>query len=196
MAINAFLSSKITKTLGFLLLIIAALIVSLYFYHYFFKRSLKPNQHIPDSIISDMQLIKTDLTGTMSYKFLSKIAYHYKEQDRTDFTAPLGYYYSKNQPYWKLTADQGYALQGDEIVHLLGNVYIHQDAGKNNHAVTLTTSKATLYPRQKIAENKVFVKVTEPGMLITAVGFHANMKQGKVVLLSKAKGHFIPQPKT
>ena len=85
----------------------------------------------------------------MSYKFLSQKAFHYQEQNRTDFIKPIGYYYPKDQPRWKLTADTGHAINGDQIVHLVGNVRIHQNAGKDNHGITLTTSKATLLPKEK-----------------------------------------------
>jgi|GEM_PF-1305668 len=195
MTTNHFITSNTSKTLLLLFLVIIALVIAVFFYRHFFTPPTAPKRLIADAIITDMDLVKTDQTGAMTYKFLSKEAYHYEEQNRTDFTAPIGYYYTKDQPYWKLTADHGQALQGDEIIHLLGNVYVHQDAGKNNHEVTLTTSKATLYPAQKIAKNNVFVKVTEPGIVVTSIGFHANMKLGKITLLSKVKGNFTPQPK-
>ena len=151
---------------------------------------------IPDAIISGMNLISTDLQGKISYKFLSEKAFHYQAQHRTNFIKPIGYYYSDDQPYWKLTANTGHAINGEQIIHLIGNVRMHQDAGKNNHEMTLTTSQATLFPKEKIAKNNVFVKVTEPGVLITAIGFRANMRLGKVTLLSQATGHFIQQTKS
>ncbi len=190
------LDTKLIKALIFIVLIIIALIISLSFYHYFFKTKAPLSKTVPDAIISGMNLIKTDIQGKMSYRFLSEKAFHYQENNRTNFIKPIGYYYPKNQPYWKVTADKGNALNGDQIVHLLGNVRIHQNAGKNNHEITLTTTKATLLPKEKIAKNNVFVKVTEPGTLITAVGFRANMALGKVTLLSQVKGHFIQQAKS
>ena len=196
MEINTRLNAKLIKALIFIILIIIALLVSIEFYHYFFRPIMQPNKTIPDSIINGMNLIKTDIQGKMNYKFLSQKAFHYQEKNRTDFIKPTSYYYPQNQARWKLTADIGHALNGDKIVHLIGNVRIHQNAGKNNHEITLTTSKATLFPKEKIAKNNVFVKVIEPGILITAVGFHANMALGKVTLLSQAKGHFIPQTKS
>lgn len=196
MEINTQLNAKRIKTFIFIILIIIALLISIGFYRYFFKPITQPNKTIPDSIISGMNLIKTDIQGKMNYKFLSEKAFHYQEENRTDFIKPISYYYPQNQPHWKLTANLGHALNGDKIVHLVGNVRIHQNAGKNNHEITLTTSKATLLPKEKIAKNNVFVKVTEPGILITAVGFRANMALGKVTLLSQTKGHFIPQTKS
>lgn len=190
------INTKFIKVLMLIVLIIIAAIISISFYRYFFTPTVQPSKTIPDAIVSGMNLIRTDKQGKMSYRFLSQETFHYQAKNHTDFVKPIGYYYPKNQPYWKLTADMGHALNGDEIVHLVGNVRIHQDAGQNNHEITLTTRKATLLPKEKIAKNNVFVKVTEPGMLITAVGFRANMVLGKVTLLSQVKGHFIQQAKS
>ena len=189
------INTKTGKTLSLSILVIIALIGTLLLYHHFFTRRKSTTQLIPDAIITGIELTKIDKAGKKNYKFLSQKAYYYQQQNRTDFTAPIGYYYAKNQPYWKLTADRGQALRGDQVIHLNGNVHLHQAAGKNNHEITLTTSKATIYPAKKIAENKAFVKVTEPGVVVTSVGFHANMKLGKVTLLSKVQGNFIPQNK-
>ncbi len=168
---------------------------SVYCYDYFFSQKPRSKKPAPNSLITDMHVIKTDQNGTMIYRLLSRKAYHYVTENRSELTAPIGYYYVKQQPYWTATAEHGQTLNGDEIVHLFGHVYMHQDAGKNNHEITLRTSKAMLYPQKQIAENRVFVKVEQPGMGVTSVGFHANMRKGNIILLSKVQGYFVAENK-
>lgn len=195
MVSNLILHSRVIKTVAWMGVIALTLFIATHFYRYFFGSKQRSTQQLPDSIITNIDLIKTNQSGRMVYRFLSSKANHYMTQNRTEFTTPKGYYYVTQQPYWQSIADHGQTLNGNETVYLFGHVYIHQDAGKNNHQVTLTTNKATLYPQKQIAENKVFVKVEQPNMVATSIGFHADLQQGKIILLSKARGYFVAKSK-
>ena len=102
----------------------------------------------------------------------------------------MGYYYSEQHQPWKVTADTGRAINGTQQVHLFGHVNLHQPAGANNKETTLTTSKLTIYPQKNMAENSVLTHAKQPGITVSSIGFRANFKQGKVILLSQAQGNY------
>ena len=195
MTSSVILHPRVIKTIAWMGVVALTMFIATYFYHYFFSTKQQPTQQLSDNIITNIDLIKTNQSGRMIYHFFSSKAKHYMAQNRTEFTKPKGYYYVEQQPYWQSRADHGKTVNGHETVHLFGHVYIHQDEGKNNHAVTLTTSKATLYPKKQIAENKVFVEVKQPDMIATSIGFYADLQQGKIILLSKARGYFLAKNK-
>jgi lipopolysaccharide export system protein LptC len=192
MATNMLSISKLNKQLIYLAVAIAAGIVLFYFYRSFSgDAQATQSPTIPDLIATDGHLIQFNKKGTMAYQFFSQKSEHYKQQNRTDFTKPIGYYYSEKHQPWKVTADKGRALHGTEEIHLSGNVHLQQRAGVNNKETTLTTTQVTIYPQKDMAENDVLTHAKQPGIAVSSIGFRANFKEGKVVLLSQAQGNYI-----
>lgn len=191
METNYFSNRSLFKTLSLSAAIFLLLTSAFLFYqHFYHPKSKLLTTHVPSIIISGMALTQMNKAGNMDYQFFSPLVYHYSSQNRSNAQYPIGYFYKAGQPRWKLVADSAYSLDDNKIVHLLDNVRAHQDAGKNNKAITLTTSQMTLYPQQKIAFNDVFVKAVQPGLTVTAVGLHADMNKGEIKLLSKTKANY------
>ena len=192
MTTSIFTTLGITKILCYIAVICVLLVASFLFYrHFYMPPEIQAKQTIPSTIISNAQLIETNDQGVMYYKFLSENSYHYKDDNRTVFFNITAYYYKPNEPYWKITADKGIALDGNNIVHLTGNIHVHQDAGINNSEATLTTQKMTLFPKKKIAQNKTLVTVSQPGLTVTSNGFNADFNTNQITLLSQAQGTLI-----
>lgn len=191
METNFFTNRNIFKTLSLTAAIVLLMVIAFLFYQHFYhpKKKLLTTT-VPSSIISGMELTQMDKTGKRDYQFFSPLVYHFGSQNRSNAKYPIGYFYKPGQPRWKLTAESAYSLDNNKVVHLIDNVRAHQNAGKHNQAITLTTRKMTLYPQQKIAFNNVFVKAVEPSLTVTAVGFHADMNQGVIKLLSKTKATY------
>lgn len=191
MEINYFSNRVLFRTLSLVAAICVLLTSAFLFYqHFYHPRQKLLTNHVPSAIISGMELSQMNKTGHLDYQFFSPSVYHFSSQNRSNAAHPIGYFYKPGQPRWKLVADAAYSLDNNKVVHLLKNVRAHQNAGKNNHALTLTTHQMTLYPQQKIAFNNVFVKAVEPGLTVTAVGFHADMNKGEIKLLSKTKANY------
>lgn len=193
MSTNILTFTKISQTLLGLAVVAAGMTVLFYFYQHFYVQPPVISQtEIPDLIITEPLVIKTDDSGRKIIHFSSSILWHYQKDNRATFTDPVGYYYPQNSPAWQITADKGDALNGDSIVHLNGNVRLHQDAGQRNHETTLTTSTMTIYPQLSTAETSDSIKIEQPGLTVTSVGFFANFKENKLKLLSKTKGFYNP----
>jgi lipopolysaccharide export system protein LptC len=191
MEINYFSNRALFKTLSLVAAIFVLMTSAFLFYQHFNHPKQKfLTNNVPNSIVSGMALTQMSKTGQLDYQFFSPLVYHFTPQNRSNATHPVAYFYKPGQPRWKLTANAAYALDNNKIVHLIDNVRAHQNAGKKNKSLTLTTDRMTLYPQQKVAFNKVFVKAIEPGLTITAVGFHADMNKGEIKLLSKTKANY------
>ncbi len=192
MATDKLSLGKLNRQLIYLAIAIAAGFVLFYLYHAFSsQQSVRQGPQIPNLIATDAHIIQYNKAGTMAYQFYSDKSLHYKKQNKTDFVKPIGYCYSEKHKPWKVTADKGQAINGDQVVHLFGNVHLHQESGPTNKETTLITSTVSIYPQKNIAENNVLTNAEQPGISVSSIGFRANFKQGKVILLSQTQGNYI-----
>ena len=192
MATDKLSLGRLNRQLIYLAIAIAAGFVLFHLYHTFSNQKLAGQElKIPNLIATDAHVIQYNKTGAMTYQFYSDKSFHYKTQNKTDFVKPIGYYYSEQHQPWKVTAEKGQALNGDQVIHLFGNVHLHQKSGPTNKETTLMTSTVSIYPHKNIAENNILTKAQQPGISVSSIGFRANFKQGKVILLSQTQGTYI-----
>jgi LPS export ABC transporter protein LptC len=162
----------------------------LFYRHFFLHPAVIKKPLTPSSIITGADLLALTPQGQKDYHFTASLTYQYDKDNMRTFTQPHAQYYKPNQAPWQLKADHGVSLNNNQLIHLNGNVWLHQAAGKNNKAVTLTSSKMTVEPNNKLAYNKVLTHVQEPGLTVSAVGFHANLKTNVVHLLSQTHAEY------
>jgi lipopolysaccharide export system protein LptC len=166
-------------------LFIATLIVFRYFY---LPKITLQEAKMPNIIVYNADGFQTNQQGRIEYRLQSDQSTHYQEDNTTVFTKPIAYFYKPNQPYWKMTANTGTTSGKENTILLQGNVIIHQQAGEKNNETTLKTESVTLFPNKKIAQNKVFLTLEQPGFLVKSVGFDGDFVSNKITLLSQASG--------
>jgi LPS export ABC transporter protein LptC len=148
------------------------------------------SNQLPDVIISHPFFTMTDAQGHKTLQFSSDTLWHYQADNHSDFTKPVGFYFPPNKGAWQVTADQGKAVDGDQTIYLLGNVWLNQKASRYNKDSTITTQAMSIYPTPKIAEGKLFVTIAQPGFKVTSIGFHADLAKNELKLLAQAKGYY------
>lgn len=180
--------------LGFILLI--ALGFSGWYYvqnstvHYKKNTSNKPQA---DFYIYNMTSLQFDKNGKLSDKITSPKVTHYPKNNTSYLQQPLIYAQRNQQGAWHIKSDQGKAENGSDVVTLWGNVNLHQEASKENGTTTITTSKLTYYPKKKFAETHKAIQISQPGTVLNSVGMQAYLDQGRVKLLSRARGQYNPE---
>jgi lipopolysaccharide export system protein LptC len=170
-------------------LVISLFITTLIVFRYFYLPKITLQEaKIPNIIVYNIDGFQTNQQGHIEYRLLSDKSTHYQENNKTLLTKPIAYFYKPKQPYWKMTANTGTTSGKENTILLQGNVIIHQQAGKKNNETTLKTESVTLFPNKKIAQNKVFLTLEQPGFLLKSVGFHGDFNSNKITLLSQASG--------
>lgn len=191
MATNVITNRTWIKRLSLMAVCVILMMVSFWLFRYFYfnQTMIKPIP-IPSSIATGASMTELNPQGQLLHRFFSDKVYNYDQAQRSTFTNPVGYYYQPQQPVWKMRADTAVSLKNHQIIHFNGHVYIHQAAGKNNSAITLTTEQMTVLPPKKVAYNNVKTEANESGLNVTAIGFHADMKTNEVKLLSKTEAKY------
>ncbi len=155
----------------------------------------KRNQHEQnqmDSFMDHPKLTSYNSEGKIKDTFSSSCVTHFPLHDTSHAIKPIILNYAKKGPPWHITADLGTMTEGDNNVHLQGNVVIRQPAGENSHDVTFTTSSLNYYPNRQYAETKQPVQVVQPGTRIDGIGMTANLKTGEINLLNQSRGEYDP----
>jgi len=174
------------------------------------------NSH-PEIILDNVTGKSFDETGTVKSRFSAPKLFYYSSHNNFGFRAnqsggkdtkkhtkiikPHIILYSANEEPWVITADYGEISDGNKIYKLIKNVKLKQKAGKNNQAITITTSELTLFPKKKMAQTDKFVTLIQQAKdnsttIITSIGARAYQKTGIVDLLSHMKGRYKPAPQS
>lgn len=144
----------------------------------------------PDQYMDGATFNRIDVNGKLQNQFTATHLVHYIKNNTTYFMQPSLMVFSTTAPPWHITADYGYAVQGDAVINIEHNVRIEQAATRTHVQSLITTSKLTIYPDKKLATTDQSVTGTQPGATVTAVGMRADMLHNTVDLLSQVHGFY------
>lgn len=161
--------------------------------------SLRPNaapvintSMYPDAIMEDVTAVVLDKQGKPSMKIVTPKMVHYNENDTTHLTSPKLTIYRQSPKPWVITAEFAKATQGTENIHFQENVIVHHPADATNPATLIKTSSLLVHPDSQIAETTALITLIQPSLTVKATGMYANMKNGDIKLLSRARGEYVP----
>jgi len=166
--------------------------------------SNQPNH--PDSYMKNVDFTRYNDQGMQESNFHTPSLVHYPKQNSALLVNPRLVSHGgesqnenaqnkkiqdKNRLVWVITAKQGISEDDGKVVYLKGNVQIQRTdtAGKT---ATLTTSALTAYPKKKHIETDQPVTIVQPGSIIHAVGFTADLNTGDIHLLSQTQTTYEP----
>jgi len=112
---------------------------------------------------------------------------HYNLSDTSYFENPVIFLYHDNQAPWKISADYGKSLKGNQHIQLWKNVVLHQDALDDNEETTIRTTAITFNPNKQEAETNQAVTITRPHSIVQSVGLRTNFKTGVSQLSTNAR---------
>jgi lipopolysaccharide export system protein LptC len=115
---------------------------------------------------------------------------HYSSDDSTALTEPRIVVYKEDTAPWYINANRGWISADGEIVLLKGNVTIERPAENHKGTMKISTSELRIRPDDEYAETDKAIVMEGDGTRTEAVGMRAYMKQGKLHLLNRVRGHY------
>jgi LPS export ABC transporter protein LptC len=157
--------------------------------------ALKPDQ--PDSFAVSVRVVRYNKNGDVSIELTAPKLSHYSANNDTLFFQPKIVLYTKQQQPWTITANLGIAQNGFNIIHLKGNVVLHQPLGPKNQEIAINTNELDVNIDQQIAATKLPITLSQRDknksiMIVKSIGMQANKKTGQVLLLSHVRGYYAP----
>jgi LPS export ABC transporter protein LptC len=148
--------------------------------------------HNPDAFAINATFVQMDNNGHINDIIYSPKLIHYPYQNSAVFQQPVITIINPNTKPYHITAKYGHSTYGTKIINLLGNVKLHQPAGPNNKALTITTSAATFYSQKKYITTDQFVTIHQPGLTTTAIGASDDLNKKIIKLHSQVKDIYEP----
>lgn len=141
----------------------------------------------PDYVVENFSVIRTETDGVVRHRLVAKRMVHYPDQDTTQLQQPYFVDIEPGKPVMRVNADEGRLFNNNEEMHLIGNVRVYRESGRNRQATTVETPFLHIIPASDIARTNSPVMITEGRMIIRAVGMELNDNTGITRLLSKVK---------
>lgn len=127
-------------------------------------------------------------TPEVQQTYLTAKAIHYQtDSKQSDFTTPFSIQHKPNQTLF-LRSQKGIS-QNDQTIKLQGNVQI-ESTTKNKENKSLQTEQITYNSQTEQLVSHVFTKLKTPDLIITGVGFSANLKQDQYKFESNVKTQY------
>ncbi len=146
----------------------------------------------PDSYMENVVAVIMNENGKPSLKIEAPAMVHYAENDRTHLAKPKVTVFREFPYPWYINADYAEINNGIQQIIFQNHVIIHHPSDASNPLTTMTTDSLTVFPSKQMAKTGDAVTITQPDIIVHAVGMLANLNDGTVKLLSKARGEYAP----
>ena len=173
----------------YLLLFLLFLIIIV---EYILSSALNRDNQLDDKIanhyLTDFTMTETDNRGEISWILDGKRLEKFPNSERSEVIDPSMKILSENDGYWIVTANK--ALDPDSLfksVYLYGNVQCIKRDGLGAIEMDITTESAVIYPNEEKVETDKFGIIKTPDSKTSGVGIIADIDDGYVKILSKAK---------
>lgn len=181
------------RTFFFSFILFCALILSLWLIHHSFSSTVEKKintKQTADAFMKNATYLSFDTDGKLHNKIYVIKMLHYPYEDTSNFFEPQIVFYTDKRAPWYVSANKGQSKNGIDTVHLWDNVKIHEPGSKQNNELNITTSSLIIFPKTKLVTTDQPITIIQPGTTVNAVGLHADLKKGEVILLSHAQGIF------
>lgn len=148
----------------------------------------------PDWFMYNASVEKTNEEGKIQGKVQSPRLYHYEKENRIAMQHPFFTLFDKDNLPWQISADKGNVYQNHpERIDLNSHVIVRQLPGKGSNEVTVVSDSLSYYPDTSEAKTSDPVTITQPGMIIHAIGLEANLKQSIINFLKQSQVEYHEQ---
>lgn len=152
-------------------------------------------RHDPDFFMENFTVTAMNTTGTPRYKLSADKMKHYPDDDTSELSRPHIIVFRAQTPPWIIDANRGWISANGELVLLIGNVKVNRKASAETRAMSLTTEELRLRPNDDYAETDKAVTIVSGKDVTRAIGMRAYLKEGRLQLLSSARGKYDAKTK-
>lgn len=152
--------------------------------------------HVPEQYAKNMRTVEMSPAGRPARSLETPYAVRFLDDKTSELEAPVLTVYKDGEPPWVVRAERGLVSADGDRVLLQGKVRITREAAPGIRPVRLDTTNVAVRPKVDYAETGEPVTMTSEGSRVDAVGAQAWLgTDGRIKLLSKARGHYEIAPR-
>lgn len=147
-----------------------------------------------DMTIHHLVVHQFNAKGQLANALKTPLMHHIALNDTHVLKTPHIIIAQENQPAWEIRADQATSQHGGQEITFNKHVIIHQGSDDRTQESTLKTESITYFPKDKLATTLFEVTYERPGNTVQSTGIKAYFAEKRVLLLSNARGTYVPNP--
>lgn len=146
----------------------------------------------PGYYLNDATILGTDADGTQLYRLEAARIRHLPANDEVTLDAVVVRYSDGSQPDWFARANQGTIIEQGMLIRLTGEVILQDGNADPREKLLIETNALDFRPRERKASTEAGVRVTRPGVVLTATGMDADLGEERLQLKADVNGRFSP----
>lgn len=137
-------------------------------------------------------ILGTNDEGGLLYRVEADDIRHLPTEKRVILSTVTVRYSAAGQPAWFATADSGSINDESAAINLTGNVRLHDAAESDPSGYLIETDVLDFWPRERFASTDAEVRISQSGVVLTAIGMQADLENEMLELKAKVVGRFNP----
>lgn len=142
--------------------------------------------------VKDAAILGTDAGGAMLYTVEAQEIRHLPRENVVALMSVAVRYSATGQPAWLVTSSTGRIDDASADLSLEGDVRLQNDSAATDDTYLIETETLLFSPRQRFARTDAAVRITQPGVILTATGMDADLENEILSLKAAVNGQFRP----
>ena len=159
--------------------------------------SLQSDSNISNHFLNNFEMSETDINGEIIWVLKGKRLEKFPNSLRSEVMYPIMNIKSSENSYWIIEAR--HALDPDSLfktIYLTDNVIFNKFDKNQLNEVNIITTEAIIYPDKEVIETDKFATILTPNSKTSGDGVIADMKKGRITILSNAKRLSVTDERT
>ncbi|MEO5703093.1 MAG: LPS export ABC transporter periplasmic protein LptC [Gammaproteobacteria bacterium] len=151
------------------------------------------NTHDPDYTMENFTITSMGSTGKPQQRLQSTYMAHYPDDDSSEFTKPHITVFREEDAPWEIYGERGWVSGGREHILLRGDALIENPQAPAERRLRMVTQDLHVFADEEYVETDRPVTITSQTSVTHSTGLRAQLKEGRVQLLSKVRGTYAPK---
>lgn len=152
------------------------------------EETINMQQTQSDYYLEDFITRKFDVNGDLEYRVTGKNLLHFPDDDRSEITAP-NVILLREGIRWDIKSTRGELRRSPDTFTLNGDVQLER-AIQGEKVLSIRTDQLSVRTDTNEVSTDQPIEVTGDGWRMSSVGLESRIDEGKLVFLSKVKGHY------
>lgn len=148
-------------------------------------------EQAPGYYLEDAAILGTGEDGSRLYRVEARTIQHLPAEDRVAMQAVVVRYSDRDVSNWVASAREGSIEAGGSGILLSGEVRL-RDSSADEEGLVIETEVLEFRPRERFASTNASVRITQPGVVLTARGMEADFLNERLRLTAEVSGRFTP----
>ena len=150
--------------------------------------------HFPDYYFENFTTLTMNQDGSPKNRLNADYMAHYPDDNTTELDKPELEIFRVDKPSVFVSSDKGWVTSNNEVILLIGNVYLHQDDEFGERRIEVIAEDARILVDQKYAETDKPATLISKRQITNSVGMRAYLQEQRMEFLNNV--HTTIEPKT